>query len=155
MVVSPPVGVAGSDELRDLASGAGADVVIPEIPPPDMRASFLVGLAAARSDRPELAGRLPGAGDSPGLSVDVVASLLKRAAEHPAGLLVPTFGGKRGHPVLLPRDLAEEVRRLPEEVGINALFGRYPGRVVEVEADEPGILEDIDTPDDYRRWDVL
>jgi molybdenum cofactor cytidylyltransferase len=66
-------------------------------------------------------------------------------------LLVPTFQGRRGHPVLLGRRLFPELLEgdLPE--GARTVIRRYLHEGLQVPVDDPGILADIDTPDDYQR----
>ena len=64
---------------------------------------------------------------------------------------VPIFEGRRGHPVLFPWSLAQEVTALPEDKGINALLQAHPAIVREQVFHFRGILDDLDTPDDYRR----
>jgi hypothetical protein len=43
-------------------------------------------------------------------------------------------------------------RALPPGAGINALVALNAARVVELEVAEPGVLVDLDTPEDYQRW---
>ena len=45
-----------------------------------------------------------------------------------------------------------EIRTLGADEGLNALV-RPPSRKIEfVDLDDPGILVDLDTPEDYARW---
>jgi CTP:molybdopterin cytidylyltransferase MocA len=73
-------------------------------------------------------------------------------------VLVPTCGGRRGHPTVFSWCLAGAVSQLPEGCGLNHLVRSASGEVVEVELGEPGVLTDLDTPDDYEallaRWPV-
>ena len=64
-------------------------------------------------------------------------------------ILVPTFQGRRGHPVLFSWSLVEEVFALGEQDGVNRLLQRHAVR--ELAMIEPAVIEDLDTPDDYRR----
>jgi molybdenum cofactor cytidylyltransferase len=63
----------------------------------------------------------------------------------------PTFEGVRGHPVLFARALFPELleEALPE--GARTVLRRYLGSRLLLPVDDPGILADIDTPEDYRR----
>ena len=44
-----------------------------------------------------------------------------------------------------------------DELGLKGLLRRYPERVRDWTVGDPGVIKDIDTPDDYRRerrrWD--
>ena len=80
-----------------------------------------------------------------------VRSLDQGFAETGAPLVVPAFEGWRGHPVLFGRDLFPELLEedLPE--GARTVVRRYLGDRVQLAVDDPGILADIDTPEEYRK----
>jgi CTP:molybdopterin cytidylyltransferase MocA len=67
------------------------------------------------------------------------------------GLLVPTFLGKRGHPVLIDAKYRDEIGKLSQAIGLRELFLNHPEDVLEVEIESDAILKDIDTIEDYRR----
>ncbi len=89
--------------------------------------------------------------DRPRVQVETVRALVARFEEVGGPIVVPRFRGRRGHPVIFARSLFEELRAAPNEEGARAVVHRDPGRVVEVEVDDPGVIEDINTPDDYRK----
>ncbi|MCH7795218.1 MAG: NTP transferase domain-containing protein, partial [Proteobacteria bacterium] len=64
---------------------------------------------------------------------------------------VPTWGGKRGNPVLFARRFLAEMQEIEGDVGARHLIGEYPEVVCEVAMDETGagegVLVDIDTPE--------
>ncbi len=66
------------------------------------------------------------------------------------GIVVPTFRGKRGHPILIDRKYRKEIMTLDESEGLRVLALNHPGDVREIETDNPLILKDIDTAEDYR-----
>jgi molybdenum cofactor cytidylyltransferase len=67
-------------------------------------------------------------------------------------ICLPTWGGKRGNPVLLARRFFAEVQAISGDVGARALIGEYPDAVVEVAMDDlaqgAAVLADVDTPED-------
>jgi molybdenum cofactor cytidylyltransferase len=65
-------------------------------------------------------------------------------------IIVPTFEGKRGNPVLWDRRFFPEMMALPGDVGARHLIGEHAEQVAEVEAGDAGILIDVDTPEAYR-----
>src|SRR5262249_31234504 len=91
-------------------------------------------------------------GDAPGMTPDLVASLRELAARRRDCIVIPSHEGRRGHPIVLPWDVAAEVRTLPPDVGVNALVARHGDRVVELPAPDPGLIADLDTPEDLERW---
>ena len=151
IVVAPPASSPGAPELVEAARGEGAELVIAPTPPPDMRASVELGLAYL-DDGPSPSSLLLTPGDSPGIHVRAVARVIRRAAEAPGRIVVPRHNGRRGHPLVLPWPLACTITQLPAGVGVNSLLARHADEVIYVDDDDPEILADLDTPEDYRRW---
>jgi molybdenum cofactor cytidylyltransferase len=64
---------------------------------------------------------------------------------------VPTWGGKRGNPVLFARRFLPEMQEIAGDVGARHLIGEYPEVVCEVAMDDvsagEGVLLDVDTPE--------
>jgi molybdenum cofactor cytidylyltransferase len=138
-------------ELAQVARAAGAEVVTPEIPPPEMKASIRAALDyLAERDHPgPNAMWLLAPADMPGLSPGVIRALLKAASQHPGAILVPAHHGRRGHPVLFRWPMAAPVETLADDQGVNELLKRFP--TVEIPVDDGGGFEDLDTPEDYER----
>ena len=110
------------------------------------------GLAALADDAD---GALVCLGDMPQVTAAVIDRLI--AAFDPLegrAICLPTWGGKRGNPVLLARRFFAEVQAISGDVGARALIGEYPEAVAEVAMDDLpsglGVLEDVDTPEDLR-----
>jgi molybdenum cofactor cytidylyltransferase len=151
IVVTAPTDTPGASEIAGAARGEGAEVVVAPSPPLDMRASVELGLEfLARGPAPSAILLAPG--DSPGLNPALVARVIRNGIESPGRIVVPRHGGRSGHPILLPWGLAKKIPRLPAGVGVNALMAAHPDLIAAFEADDPGILADLDTPEDYRRW---
>jgi len=91
-------------------------------------------------------------GDSPGITPDLVAFLLETAARRPDCIVVPCYHGRRGHPIVLPWDMAAEIPALPANLGVNALIARHPDRLVEQPVSNPDVVADLDTPEDLHHW---
>jgi molybdenum cofactor cytidylyltransferase len=69
----------------------------------------------------------------------------------PNRIVLPTFGGRRGHPVLFSSEVLEEILVLPSSEGANIVVRKNPARIVEVPVSAPGILVDVDTPEQFER----
>ena len=117
-----------------------------------MRETVEVGLEFLERARITPVSVLIAPGDCVGLTREVVSMVIDRVKSDPGSIVLPVFGDRRGHPIALPRDVAGAIRGLPEGVGINAIRERFADRVVRVDAPDPGMAEDLDTPDDYGRW---
>jgi len=90
----------------------------------------------------------------------VQAKTLRRlgaAAEHDAmGVwFVPSFGGFGGHPVLLKPPAIQRIRTLAPAMPLRALLPEFGPQVVRVPVDDPGVRANVDTEDDYRRFQSL
>jgi len=89
--------------------------------------------------------------DHPAITRGVVERLLERfEARHPL-ILIPTFQGRRGHPVLFARSLFQELLEAPLDQGARFVVQRHAAEVDLMETEEEGILLDIDDPADYER----
>jgi molybdenum cofactor cytidylyltransferase len=116
-----------------------------------MRTSVEFGLAYIRDHfqpRPDDVWLLSPA-DHPVLDPSIVPVLVSEWIARQPRILVPTHHGQRGHPTLFRWDLADEVPRLPAHVGLNHLLRTHAADVLELPVESPGILFDLDTPDDF------
>lgn len=68
------------------------------------------------------------------------------AAIQPQRLVVPVYQGQRGHPRGVGADFGALLRVLSGDRGAQALFDSPS--VIEIEVDDPGVLQDIDRPED-------
>ena len=66
------------------------------------------------------------------------------------GICLPSYGGRRGHPVLFGRDFFEEIQSLSGDQGARELLRRHHERVLEIPLEDPGILQDVDRPEDLK-----
>jgi len=154
---------ADDTELRALCEAAGAMVVSPVPPPPEMKDSVMAAVDAITGQfQPnDDAVWLLAPADMPRLASAVIDALLAAHDVAEPTILVPTHrlpaasqagatpASKRGHPVLFPWPLAAKLVTLGDDAGVNALLKRWPVREVAVE--QSSILDDLDTLDDYRR----
>ncbi len=151
IVVAPPAESPEGPALAAAIARAGAEVLSPESRPAEMRQSVELGLVALANDPPPRWVILC-PGDAPGLTPKLVANLLELAARRRDCIVIPSHEGRRGHPIVLPWDVAAEVRTLPPDVGVNALVARHADRVIELPVPDPGLIADLDTPEDLDRW---
>jgi CTP:molybdopterin cytidylyltransferase MocA len=85
--------------------------------------------------------------DTPGLGPESVRRLV--AAGGPDGAAQATYGGRRGHPVLLGRTVITEVAAAATgDRGAGPWLAAHPERVRLVPCDGTGDPRDVDVPDD-------
>lgn len=145
--------VAGPDggELASLAPGIPFVQLAADTP--DMRATIEHGLRwweTERNPRADDAWLLLPA-DHPTVDASIIRPLIEAAErDRQHGVFVPTYQGKRGHPTLIRWRLTRDIRQLPANVGLNALFRAQPHEIVELPTDCADVLIDMDTPEDYQ-----
>ena len=86
--------------------------------------------------------------DHPLVSPATIARLAGTAQREPASIVIPVYEGRRGHPVVFPRSILDE---LDGDLTLRDLVRSDPDRVLQVEVADPGVLLEMDTPADYRR----
>lgn len=139
-------------ELAAIVRQSGAIAVIADPPPPDMKASVQAGLQYAEAnERPSAEDVwLMAPADLPAISSEVIRCLLRAHEADRQHVLVAGHLGRSGHPVLFPWRYASKVAELADDEGLNCLVERS-GAVV-IECGERALCADLDTPDDYKRW---
>lgn len=94
--------------------------------------------------------------DHPAITTPVVRALLERFRSRQSRIIIPTFRGRRGHPVFFAAELFPELLAAPLEEGARFVVRRHAADVDLIETEEEGILLDIDRPSDYEllreRW---
>ena len=134
-----------ADSIKKLLSGySNIEIVMNEDFRLGMFSSIKTGIAKIQAPRFFL---LPG--DQPLIGAEVYATMLSAAGDRGAGdILIPTFGGRKGHPVLFSSTLIPEILRYPDTVTLRDVVRARGHTEVEVEQEE--ILIDMDTLEDYR-----
>jgi CTP:molybdopterin cytidylyltransferase MocA len=89
--------------------------------------------------------------DMPLVCPGTIRALLEAFNKENADVCRPVHGGKRGHPPLISASLIRPILDEKEPAGLRALLARYQSGTVEVACDDPGILIDLDTPDDLKK----
>jgi molybdenum cofactor cytidylyltransferase len=130
-----------------LAGSAVRCVYNPAYTGSEMLSSIQAGLAAAS---PASAGALLALADQPQMELAVLQQVLRAFADSGGqALVIPSHALRRGHPILLPRWLWDEVLALPAGDTLRSAIQRYTAAIRYVEVDTPTVLADLDTPEQY------
>jgi molybdenum cofactor cytidylyltransferase len=89
-------------------------------------------------------------GDQPMVEVSVINGLIEAYHSSGKGIVMPVYGNKRGHPLMIGSKYRDEIEKLDEGQGLRALSQKFPDDVLEIEVNTSTILKDIDTLDDYK-----
>ena len=84
--------------------------------------------------------------DHPAVASETVAALIAAGA----GIAIPRFEGRRGHPVLVESGIAREFRREPATSKVRYVIDRHPDRIRYIDVNDPGICDDVDNPRLYQ-----
>lgn len=87
--------------------------------------------------------------DHPFVRATTIASLVAAFHVSRAPVVRPSFDGRHGHPVLFSAEVFDALRSAPLEGGARTVVHASAERVQTVPVDDPGVVLDIDTPEDY------
>lgn len=123
------------------------------VPNPDadrgQLSSVLAGLNAV--DRPGVQGILVVPVDAPLVTSATVEALLATFRTTSSPIVRAVHRGAHGHPVIFSRAVFAELRRADPSVGAKAVTRAYEHAIANVDVDDPGVVQDIDTPEDYEK----
>jgi molybdenum cofactor cytidylyltransferase len=137
-------------EEAALARSAGARVL--QNPAPDDPSlggpisSVRIGLRALA---PDVAGVLIHPVDHPRVRVSTVRALIDAFRAAGAPVTAPICRDRRGHPVLFAREVFEELLDPTLADGARTVVHRHQARRVLVPVNDPGISDELDTPEAY------
>ena len=132
------------DELAALLPGLGCASIRCSNSGKGMGATLAQAVAAVPSGIPAVFVALA---DMPLVRSDTLEAL--EAEQRRDRIVFPSFQGRQGHPVLFGSDYFSELATLGGDRGARSLFQRYPDACREIPVSDPGVLLDMDTPDDH------
>jgi CTP:molybdopterin cytidylyltransferase MocA len=89
--------------------------------------------------------------DHPRIRPETVAALLAAYRRGGADVVRPVYHGAGGHPTVLARSLFPALRHGTLPAGAQTVVEGNPDVRLDLEVEDPGVVNDIDTPDDYQR----
>ncbi len=88
--------------------------------------------------------------DHPLVSASLVGDLIGQFYSEGKAIVLPTYRGRRGHPVIFSSALFGELLAAPPEKGARAVVWAHAADVLEVTTDEEGVVLNINDPDMLR-----
>jgi molybdenum cofactor cytidylyltransferase len=126
----------------------GVKIVVNENHQSGMASSLREGLAAVNL---ESDAALIVLADQPLVRPETMNEIVERYCGADAEIVIPHYQGSRGNPVLLGRSVFAEAMALEGDVGCRSIFAQHTKGILRVDVDDPGILADIDSREDYER----
>jgi CTP:molybdopterin cytidylyltransferase MocA len=94
--------------------------------------------------------------DQPTIGLWPIQQLLTACTNTQKGIIIPTFQGQRGHPLVLSARYREAVLALGPQQGLNLVTRAHPEDTLTVPTEEEDILRDMDYQAEYEaalhRW---
>lgn len=128
--------------VRNLFHGRKVRIVINPLSRMGMSASIRTGL---QEIRPHCHGILIALGDQPLLKTSTINALIRAFDQGKGGIIVPSFRGRRGHPVIFHRRFKKELLNLKGDVGGRSIIESHPEDVRVVPVKSRGVVKDVDT----------
>jgi molybdenum cofactor cytidylyltransferase len=114
--------------------------------------SLRAGLGALAAD---CGGAMFLLGDQPLVASATIEKLVRTFQEEPERWVAPHFQGRRGNPVIAPATWFNRILALQGDTGPRRHLRDPAARLNLVPVNDPGVIFDIDTPDDYQRLQGL
>lgn len=139
---------AQADRVREVLHDLPVEIVVNEQWPAGMSRSLRAGLQAVQ---PEIQAALIVLADQPTLTPPLLQKLVARYQATRAAIVTPFYQGRQGNPVLFDRSLFAELVTVEGDQGGRSLLARYQAQIERVEVDDPAVILDIDTRDEYEQ----
>lgn len=137
-----------ADQVNTLLEGSDLEVQINPHPENGLLSSLQIGLKSLPAN---CAGAFFSPVDHPAVRIETLQMMLKEWGRRGEKAVRPRFRGRGGHPALLGRGWIEEVPTLPLSSSVRTLLHQRSSDIIEFPVSDPGILIDVDTPEDYQR----
>jgi molybdenum cofactor cytidylyltransferase len=140
--------ITGGDRERveALVGNLARAVFNPSYAEGEMLSSVQAGLAGLK---PETEAVLIGLGDQPQVRKRSVQAVVDAYRKSGAALIVPSFRMRRGHPWVVARPYWDEILGMRPPASLRDFLNRHADEIQYVELNNPSILQDLDTPEDY------
>ncbi len=89
--------------------------------------------------------------DHPTVKPETFAAVVDAYRKSRKAIVIARYAGRRGHPVLFDSSLFSELLDAPEDQGARVVVNADASRIVYTDVDDPGILLDLDTPEELAR----
>jgi molybdenum cofactor cytidylyltransferase len=132
--------------LKGLSQSRKVKVVVNPLFRKGMSTSIRRGLQLMH---PRCQGILIALGDQPYLKTRTINALIRAFDPGKEGIVIPSFQGRMGHPVIFHHRYKKALLNLKGDVGGRSIVQKHPDDVRRVPVKSEGVVKDIDTWQDY------
>src|SRR5213593_502290 len=133
-----------ADEIREQIQFGKARTIMNPDYANGMSTSIQAGLRAIDADAAMIV-----LADQPFVTPRTLDLLIDEYRRSKPSVVIPTFNGFRGNPVIVDRSLFAEMMTIKGDIGCRSIFGDHPVHLLPV--DDRGVVQDIDTVEDYEQ----
>ncbi len=145
--------VAGenADKILPIVNAAGAYLVLNPHPEQGQFSSLRIGLREVLNRGRDAA--ILTLVDRPGADRNTVARLKQEFLDSAPDVwaIVPQFQGRHGHPFIAGREMIEVFLRAPADATARDVEHAHQAHIRYVDVDDPLVVWNVDTPEDYQR----
>jgi CTP:molybdopterin cytidylyltransferase MocA len=138
-----------SEEIRPRLAGTAVQFAVNEDYQKGMLSSIKTGLAMLGPNTDAVMIALV---DQPMVKAGLMDKLIEAYGDGSKGIVIPTYKGKHGHPIIVSVSYVEEIMLLDEgnPDGLRAFINAHKNDWLEVPVETSAVIEDIDVPEDYQ-----
>ncbi len=137
-----------AEEIKEKTDLSGTHVAVNHRYAEGQATSLQTGLAAIDWD---CSGAMFLLADQPLIDRQIIDLLIMAWQTTEKNILIPYCNGIRGNPVIIGRDLFKAVSQIKGDRGARVLFDQYPAQIEKIDIQNPAILTDVDTKEEYER----
>ncbi|MBZ5646687.1 MAG: nucleotidyltransferase family protein [Acidobacteriia bacterium] len=146
------VGGKNSDSIAPVVYSTSASLVVNQHPERGQFSSLQVGLHEVLNRGRDSA--IVTLVDRPPCSPETLRALcsgFREASEEGKWAVVPEYEGKHGHPVVIGREMIEAFLKAPAGSTARDVEHSVQSRILYFPVTDPGVVTNVDTPEDYQR----
>lgn len=147
IVVTGPADDPDAARIADLAAELGARTVVNPVVGSQQIDSLRLAVQALPAGTTTM---VVSPVDSPDCPSGIVARVVDAVGKG-AAIAVPNHEGRRGHPIAIAARVLPELLEADLPEGMRSVMRRHQDDLADVVCEDPRILLDVDTPEDYGR----
>ena len=89
--------------------------------------------------------------DQPQIGPDILNRIIDAYEAERALIMIPTYRGRNGHPIVLDMRLKDEIANMDVGSGLRRVVHAHEAELAHVDVGSDEVLIDFDYPEDYRR----
>lgn len=113
--------------------------------------SLQVGLKEISKDK-DIEGIIMALVDQPLVKEGTFKRLKNKFLESERSIVIPTFGGKKGHPTIFSIFFFKELMKAPLDIGARYVIKNYPQYIITLPVKDRGVIININTPQVYNEF---